>query len=105
MRILLTFWCFMYSVRLIQSEKCIAKYFKILHGRRRVSTPIEKISTQSITGCAVKCMQEESCQAINFIHNGTLQYCELFDEVKVNSGQIKDDELSIYYYAIKVEGS
>ena len=50
-------------------------------------------------------MQEESCQAINFIHNGTLQYCELFDEVKVESGQIKDDELSIYYYTIKVEGS
>ena len=102
---LLTFWCFVYSVHLIRSEICISKYFKIIHGRRLSGTPDEKIPTQSITLCAMKCMQVKRCQGVNFINDGQSQHCELFNTDKVESGEITDDEQSVYYYAVNVEGN
>ena len=101
----LTFWYFVYSVHLIRSEICISKYFKIIHGRRLSGTPDEKILTQSITVCAMKCMRVKRCQGINFINDGESQHCELFNTDKVEPGDITDDEQSVYYYAVNVEGN
>jgi hypothetical protein len=97
-------WCIIYYLRLIQSEKYIFKYFKMLRGRRRLGTPIETILTESEVMCGLRCMNNEWCRAINLINNGELQHCELFSEDDVGSGQVIKDELSVYYYALDNEG-
>ena len=76
----------------------------MLRGRRLASTPVARISTESEIVCAIKCVDKEWCQAINFINNGELQQCELFGESQVGSGQVIEDELSVYYYALKIKG-
>jgi hypothetical protein len=97
-------WCIIYSLRLIQSEKCVSKYFKILQGRRRSGTPVETISTRKGIMCAMRCTNEKWCQAINFINNTELQHCELFSEHQVGSGLFIKDELSVYYYVLDIQG-
>jgi hypothetical protein len=100
MRIPPILWCIFYSLHLIQSEKCVSKYFKILQGRKRLGTPVETISTKNEIMCVMRCTN--GCQAINFINNAELQRCELFSEHQV--GQIINDELSAYYYALDIGG-
>ena len=53
----------------------------------------------------MKCMRVKRCQVINFINDGESQHCELFNADKVESGEITDDEQSVYYYAVNVEGN
>ena len=90
---------------LIQSEKCVSTYFKMLQGSRFTGQPVERISMKSEIGCAMRCGNKEWCKAFNFIDNGgQQQHCELFNKRHVSFEQIVKDKSSEYYYYLKAEG-
>ena len=104
MKISAVFVCILCSIGLSQSEKCFSTYLKNLQGHNLTSTPVERILMEQEILCVMRCINEKWCQAVNYIDNGQLKHCELFNEQQVRSGQVVQDELSVYYEALTNQG-
>ena len=70
-----------------------------------MNEPFATISIESEILCAMTCINEKRCRALNVIDTGELRYCELFNSDVGASEEVVKDEQSVYYYVVKFQGN